>query len=348
MGIIGLGRVASLLEDDPLRTKPCTHAGAYEKHPETDIVAGADIEPEARERFGKRWGVTSLYEDFRAMLDEEQLDVVSVCAYARDRAEMVLDTVRSGVRGIWCEKAIATSLEEARRMAEACERRGVATVVNHPRRWSPYYVEVRRRIERGDIGEPQAIVSCFSGNLIHTGTHAFDVMRMMLGDVAEVRGRLDESSTAEGEDVSGFEPGECDDLEDFGGDATLVFENGAIGTVHARDKNYYAFSFDIIGSEGAIRLGNEIPARIFKPGDSRACTDFSVLHPEPLKTSLQRRSTPQVDELVNGILRGERSKSSLAEGAKALEIALAIHASHRRGRRIALPLDDPTLRVSSR
>lgn len=354
VGIIGLGRVASLLEDDPLRAKPCTHAGAYALHPATRIVAGADIDPEAREAFGERWTVDRVYDDYLEMLDAERLDVVSVCAFATDRARMVIDAVERGVRGVWCEKAIGTSLDEARQMVAACRRRGVVTVVNHPRRWNVFYREARRRVARGDIGEPQAIVSCFSGNLIHTGTHAFDAMRMLFGEVVQVRGRLDESDETW---VSGFEPGEDDvhagdatdeHVEDVGGDATLVFENGAVGTVHARAKEYYAFSFDIIGREGAIRLGNEIAPKLFRPGPSRACTDFIVLRPRPLRTRLTRHVAPQVEDLVQGIVHGVPPASTLNDGARALEIALAIHVSARNDRPVDLPLLDPSFRVASR
>lgn len=349
VGIIGLGRVASRLEDDPLRAKPCTHAGSYSVHPATRIVAGADVDAEAREAFRGRWGVERIYEDYREMLEVERLDIVSVCAYASDRAVMVIDAVESGARGIWCEKAIATSLDEARRMTESCRDRGVVTVVNYSRRWSPVYREAKRRIARGDIGEPQAIVSCFSGHLIHTGTHAFDVMRMLFGEVTRASGTLD----ASGEDLLGahghaeVDP-TAEELGDLGGDATLVFANGAVGTVHARAKRYYAFSFEVIGREGAIRLGNETPARIYRPGPSRSCAGFTVLGPRPLRTREARPVAPQVDDLVRGILHDAAPASTLDDGTRALEIALAIHVSARDGAPVDLPIADPSFRVASR
>ncbi len=225
---------------------------------------------------------------------------------------------------------------------------GASARTRQPWRWSPFYLEAQRRIQRGDIGEPQAIVSVFSGNLVHTGTHAFDVMRMMFGEIVEVRGSLEARSSPREGGVSGFKAGEQHDLEDLGGDATLLFDCGAVGTVIAREKGYYSFSFDIIGSEGAIRLGNEIPAQIFEPGDSSSCTDFTVLRPASLETDFVRPQTPQVDALVDGILWERTPTSSLVEGMKALEIALAIHASHHRRAAVGLPLRDTVLRVASR
>ncbi|HEB72102.1 MAG TPA: hypothetical protein ENI77_05720, partial [Nitrospirae bacterium] len=75
VAIAGLGRIASLLEDDPLRGKPATHAGAYHAHPSTKIVAGCDIDPDRLTKFGARWGVSRLYDDYRKMLDKERIDI---------------------------------------------------------------------------------------------------------------------------------------------------------------------------------------------------------------------------------------------------------------------------------
>jgi len=53
------------------------------------------------------------------MLAKERLAIVSICAYAPDRYRMVVDAVHAGIRGIWCEKAFATSLDEAEAMVAA-------------------------------------------------------------------------------------------------------------------------------------------------------------------------------------------------------------------------------------
>lgn len=348
VGIIGLGRVASLLEEDPLRAKPCTHAGFYNEHPETSIVAGAEIKEKRRKRFKDMWGASAVYEDYRDMLAGQSLDIVSVCAYATDRAQMVIDAARAGVRGIWCEKAVATSLEEARKMVEICRQHKVVALVNHSRRWKSAYIEAGRRIEAGDIGDPESIVATFSGNLLHTGTHAFDVMRMLFGEVTEVRGRLDPPDES-ADKSSGYEAGEDVELGDLGGWATLRFENGAIGTVHGSAKDYFVFSFDITGRSGQIKLGNDIKPTIFTPVPSKKASGFDIVEPYPLEIEPPKSKIPQVDDLVSCLKTGDQPRSSLEDGLKALEIALAIHASHLDGgRSVSLPLDKSDLRVASR
>ena len=53
--IIGLGRIASLLEEDSLREKPCTHAGAISANENCILVAGCDKSETRRNLFTQRW-----------------------------------------------------------------------------------------------------------------------------------------------------------------------------------------------------------------------------------------------------------------------------------------------------
>ena len=92
VGLIGCGRVGSLLEDDPLREKPATHAAAFHRHPKTEIVAGCDIDGSRLKQFGAKWGIpdSSLYADYREMLRREKLDIVSVASWTETHYDIVM------------------------------------------------------------------------------------------------------------------------------------------------------------------------------------------------------------------------------------------------------------------
>jgi len=55
--IIGLGRIASLLEEDSRREKPCTHAGAITANPDCILTGGCDTDDERRRLFAERWAL---------------------------------------------------------------------------------------------------------------------------------------------------------------------------------------------------------------------------------------------------------------------------------------------------
>ena len=133
------------------------HVGSLSTMPDVELAGICDINPEALERFRSawsgRWPETRLYADYREMLDKESLDILTVATSDHLHAKIVIDGAESGVKGIFCEKPIATTLEDADAMIAACERNGVKMSVNHSRRWIPLYHKVRQVIRSGRYRE---------------------------------------------------------------------------------------------------------------------------------------------------------------------------------------------------
>lgn len=330
-----------MLEDDPLETKPCTHMGAYGSVDGVEVVCAADTDAARLAAFGARYGVGALYDDYRRMLRMERPDVVSICAWATDRAAMVMEAIDAGVRGIWCEKAMAASLDEARAMADAAGRAGVVMIVSHMRRWCPRYRKAKEMIEGGVIGRLQSIVAHFSGSLLHTGTHAFDVLRWFAGEARWVEGALEER---------GGRAFEWELADDRGGRAVIGFDDGVYATVHGESKGYFFFEFDVIGSHGRIRIGNNDVLRLYRPAPSRHYTGLLELDGAPFPGFEERNIwTAALEDLI-GCMRGEAENPSGPEdGLRALEMALGVHVSHGLGgARVELPLEVTGARVASR
>src|SRR5690606_3704370 len=98
---------------------PFSHASAYAATPGIEVVAACDIDQAAsetfRERWNYRWPGMHLYADYREMLQQEQIDFLSVVTPDHLHAEVILAAVEAGVRAIFAEKPLATSLEDADR-----------------------------------------------------------------------------------------------------------------------------------------------------------------------------------------------------------------------------------------
>ena len=72
----------------------------YRDLEQVDLVAVADPDPEGRSAAGERTGAGRLYADYRRMLAEEDLDLVSVCPRMPDcHAGMVIACAEAGGRG---------------------------------------------------------------------------------------------------------------------------------------------------------------------------------------------------------------------------------------------------------
>ncbi len=172
VGIIASGRIAK------------AHARGWQGVPDVKMVALADTSEEARRAFGDEFGISMRYTDYREMLDKEKLDIVSVCSWHPQHAEMTLAAAARQPKAILCEKPMATCLGEADEMIVACERNGVKLAIGHQRRFYTGWGEARRLVQSGAIGEPQRLWSVVRDGLLNWATHTIDCMRWVLDEPA--------------------------------------------------------------------------------------------------------------------------------------------------------------------
>ena len=342
--VIGLGRMGSTFDDEIQQGGsiflPYCHAPSYVASPLTVLVAGADLHTEQGAIFGERWGLSSehIYSDYREMLATEQPDILSICTTARHRAAIMKDAIEAGVKAIWAEKPITLSLAEADDVIDHSTRKGVAIAVNCSRRYSPFLSEARRMAREGELGELLQITAYAECHISHNGSHAIDTMRYLVdADVEWVFGEMESDEEAAGE-------------EDLKGNGYLAFDNGARGYIRAMPTGTAPWEFDLIGTEGRVRsLANGTDTQYYRwvPGGLRD-EGLPARAPFPLPLSIQGTGLTVIADLVNAVETGSDPRCSAEDGRKALEIAVALRESHRRGgRRIDLPVADRSLRILS-
>ena len=186
--IVGLGRIASLLEDDEKREKPCTHAGAVEANPDCEIAGGCDIVAERRELFAKRWGCP-VYADMLEMLEKTDPDILFVATHPDTHLEMTEKAISRGVRVIVCEKPLADTLKKAEKIASYHSKNLAKIMTNHERRYSADYIEARKKIESGAFGKLLSVNAfLYMGMnkriidvMWHDGTHLADIIMFLAG-----------------------------------------------------------------------------------------------------------------------------------------------------------------------
>ncbi len=333
VAIIGCGRIGSLLEEDPLRGKPCTHAGAFNALSQTKIVSGCDINPDRLQRFGNRWKVNELFSDYKEMIRKTKPDIVSIATWTHLHSEMVKTSARLGVKGIFCEKPIAINTLQGKAMVRACKNKEIPLLINHERRWDPYYCQAKKLIESGKIGELRTIVGNSlswippkllasehgGGPLFHDGTHLTDLMLFFAGPP---------------DWVSGFEvrPNGKKYIEETAA-ATIRFKNGTIGFIEGGGaRKYFNFELDIQGSEGRILIGNS-GRELYVTKKSGRFTGFQELEKIPFP-KIKNYESPFVGgarDLVRRLRRKTPSASSGLDGLRALQIIASIYKSAQSG-----------------
>lgn len=333
-GVVGLGFIGSEAEERHVNYPgrilyPHGHAGAFARAPRTELVAGADLSRTKLEAFGKRWEVAGLYTDSREMLEKEKLDVIGIATPPSHHRQAVLEAVEAGVKGILCEKPLATNLRDADEMLSACERAGVPIAVNTWRRWEPYYIRAKQMVEAGAIGKLKSIVGFWSGLVLNTGSHGYDIITYFAdAEVDWVMGHLDD-------EPHGVEPG---------GDSYIVYKNGVRALVSGRSGTAAQFELELLGDAGRIRIGN-FDASLWKTvpeGGRRLLAQCpfpqSGFMPGPMLTG--------VENLVHCMETGEEPSSSGRMARLALAVGLATYESSRRGNvKISFPYDNTEIDV---
>lgn len=309
-GIIGCGRVA------------VRHADAYTAIASTELVAAAEPDPEHRLKFDERYGITGFYENYREMLANEVLDIISICTWPALHCKMTVAAAESGVKAILCEKPMALNLGEADRMLEVCAKNGTKLVIGHQHRFDPQAVNAAGLIKGNAIGELQWIFGHCSSDLLTNGTHVVDLIRYLVDDSPTrwVMGQIDRPS----------------DKVNFGHHVEhnaighWQFENGVYAMLAQGELAPSGYAFQLCGTAGIISINAPAGRRlqvITKNGELDVYLE--AINP----------SQAVVEELIVWLEGGTTHRSHGENGRATLEILMAIMESSRLHRTIYLPLE---------
>lgn len=124
-----------------------------------DVVALCDVDdrsldPVVHERFPS----AATYHDFREMLERERLDAVVVTTPNHTHFHASLLAVRRGLH-VYCEKPLAHSVDQLRRLATAARERGVVTQTGNQHHSSDGYRRAVELVQAGVVGEVREIHS---------------------------------------------------------------------------------------------------------------------------------------------------------------------------------------------
>ncbi len=116
------------------------------------VVAVCDTEPERAARGARRLGAEAV-SNVADLLARTDLDAIFVVTPTDSHASLAIAALESG-RAVLCEKPMARSGEDARRMAAAAERTGRRLMIGHTRHFDDRWIAMRDQIAAGRIGEP--------------------------------------------------------------------------------------------------------------------------------------------------------------------------------------------------
>jgi len=337
-------------------SSPGTHASAMATIPEIDVVAGCDIFPAAREQFLERWSGTwpgvRVYEDFRELFAKEQVDFVSIVTPDNLHAPVLYAALEAGVKAVFCDKPLSISLEEADAMVQAVRAAGVPMSVNYGRRWYPEYVEARRLVRSGAIGDLVQIVLESGGPramLWRIHTHAIDLLTFFAdAEPSWVFADLEPGMEDYGTEYRG-DGGRTASLEP-GVNAYITYANGVRAILTGWKAIPQDMVVHVVGTKARIELDVEGSRIIEAPRSDNRAPDASL--PNPATTVITPTYSisgmaAAIRELLRAMETGEPTISSGESARRTVAISDAILRSAAQGN-VRVPVTPPPWAADAR
>lgn len=140
IGVVGTGDRGRTLIRNILKTRNCAVAAICDNFAphlaKAQAIVGAKV---------------PAFADHRAMLDAGGLDAVVIATPLDDHAREALDAFDAGLH-VWCEKAMARTIEDCSAMVRASQQRGKVLQIGHQRMFHPTYLNALKRAKAGEIG----------------------------------------------------------------------------------------------------------------------------------------------------------------------------------------------------
>ncbi|MBA4852248.1 inositol 2-dehydrogenase [Emticicia sp. BO119] len=255
VGVIGLGRMGKIHLKNLMQA--ITHA---------NVVAVADpVYPE--EQFRKEYGDLLFVKDVIELITSPDVDAIIIATPTSTHAALVEQCIDND-KSVFCEKPLDLSLEITKTLLQKAENLGVPLMIGFNRRFDRDFMEARKAVSEGKIGNPQIVkitnrdpslpsiefVKTSGGMFMDFTIHDFDMARYMMDkEVVEVYAKglvfFDEEMAKVGDVDTAL--------------TTLTFADGTYAVLDNSRKAVFGYDqrLEIFGDKGMIQVENNLANR---------------------------------------------------------------------------------------
>lgn len=323
-----------------------------------DFVAVCDVIPEHMEAVLSKHDLQNeesikRYTDYKKMIEENELELVSIATESGIHAEIALYCIEHGINVI-IEKPMAMNIADANKIIELSDKMGVKVSACHQNRFNIAVQEMRKAVETGRFGKLshgsihvrwnrnqdyytqapwRGTWAQDGGALMNQCIHGIDLLRWMMGEeVDEVYGvtRQQFHHYLEAEDI---------------GMAVVKFKNGAVATIEGTT-NVYPQNLEetlyLFGENGTVKLGGKSTNNIdvWNFADETEKDQANKGLEEQTSNVYGNGHTSLFADVIDAIQNNRKPYVDARAGKNALEMILAIYKSQKEGKPVKLPLED--------
>ena len=242
------------------------HAVNFVKNvPGAKLAAMVDPVEEVARNACSQLGIDTYYTDYKQALEDKQVDAVVIVTPTKFHMDIAVDAARAG-KHILCEKPMAMTVEECRKMNEAAAQNKVALQLGFMRRFDAGFMQAKEIVDSGAIGDVVMVRSNTrgpsvpqpwmydlkksNGPLAEVNSHDIDTLRWFTGS---------EFQTVYAIGGNFRSPEAKKDYPDFYDNVIMAasFENGMQGMIDGAQGVGYAYDsrVEILGTKGCVYVG---------------------------------------------------------------------------------------------
>ncbi|SKA96488.1 Predicted dehydrogenase [Caloramator quimbayensis] len=292
-----------------------------------------------------------IYEDYKEMLENEEIDVVTIATESGYHPEIAIYSMNKG-KHVIVEKPMALSTDDAETMINTAKKMNVKLCVSHQNRFNKSIQMLRGALEEGRFGKLVSGMASIrwnrnmdyyrqapwrgtweldGGTLMNQCIHDIDLLQWMMG------GEVDSVYAQTGRFLRDI------DAEDFG--AVIVrFKNGSIGIIEGSACVYpknLEETLSIFGEKGTAVIGglavNRVETWRFSDGKDSEEEILKQQEADP-DTVYGHGHTPLFKDMIDAIKNNREPLINGQEGRKGMEIILAAYKSQKTGMPVKFPI----------
>jgi len=346
VAVIGCGTIA------------CTrHIPAYVQNEKSAIKYFCDIIPERAKAMAEKYGGIAV-EDYHEILNDNEIEAVSVCTPNNMHAQIAIDFLRAG-KNVLCEKPAARTYQEALLMQKVQHETGKVLNIGVVNRFNTAVNRIKDMIAGGELGEIYHVYASFrshrsipglggafttkavagGGVLIDWGVHFLDLIMYCCNEPEPVA-ISGKAYSKLGRDIKNYSyldmwagppiPNGIYDVEDFitgliRTKGPTISLNGAWAQNIGKDEMF----IDFIGDKGGIRLAYGGNFTFYSAKDKMFTETVCSFNMEPMFDK-------EIDEFLSCIDSGEKIKSHIDYALITSKIMQALYDSSEQNREIVL------------
>jgi UDP-N-acetylglucosamine 3-dehydrogenase len=337
IGLVGCGRIAM-----------SSHLPCYKKIPNVTVVAVMDKVLEKAHLAATTFGIEKTYNDYSAMLKDNEIDAIDICSPPSAHAENAKLAAEMG-KHVLCEKPIAASLDEAKDLMPIIEKAGVHFMTGFTYRFHPLVEKMKSEIDnpsflrvtysfRPEVKSDDWVNSFMKsgGFLVEQAVHWFDLFSWWVGEAKRVYAKENSNQDYQNTAVITSYENNALGIIDYNSNSAFTFLNIVVENLHKAAVLKIGLLPSKWGGSLLVKERNKVSEQYFLGhwGLHQTCRRFhypvSILESKILDSSLIPFYR-EISHFVNSVLTDKSPAVSLASGFSALKTAYKAKDSVRLG-----------------